>query len=139
MIPATRSTRSPYQPKGAAAATLGCVWPAAAAIRERLAVRQPWGAIGLCFRRIRVRLAVRQPWGAAGLCHLTRKGCLAVGTAMGPFGSRVCTTGYVGLGITAEGLGLVGLAAPRGAVGLVVRRKGAFILGGSHPIRVRLA
>ncbi|GJX74968.1 retrovirus-related pol polyprotein from transposon TNT 1-94 [Tanacetum coccineum] len=34
------------QPKGAAAATLGCVWRAAAAIRERLAVRQPWGAFG---------------------------------------------------------------------------------------------
>ncbi|GJR17905.1 hypothetical protein Tco_0966432 [Tanacetum coccineum] len=88
-----------YQPKGAAAATLGCVWRAAAAIRERLAVRQPWGAIGLCFRRIRVRLAVRQPWGAVGLCHSTRKGCLAVGTAMGPFGSRVCTKGALGLGI----------------------------------------
>ncbi|GJY86283.1 hypothetical protein Tco_0500309 [Tanacetum coccineum] len=61
------------QPKGAAAATLGYVWWAAAAIRERLAVRQPWGAIGLCFHRIRVRLAVRQPWGAVGLWINTTK------------------------------------------------------------------
>ncbi|GKF19225.1 hypothetical protein Tco_0067863 [Tanacetum coccineum] len=56
-------------------------------------------SLGLLFRKLGCVGSWQPTPKAVGLCHSTRKGCLAVGTAMGPFGSRVCTKGALGLGI----------------------------------------
>ncbi|GJS23242.1 hypothetical protein Tco_0451874 [Tanacetum coccineum] len=72
-IPAV-TTLSNSQPKGGGSRHLGMRLGAAAAIRERLAMRQPWGAIGLCFRH-KGAFGFKPPAGCVGF-RVTAQGCV---------------------------------------------------------------